>query len=339
MIKKLVFPAIMFFSLCFNALGQDDIDDTGTGWGNLFPSEQLVLNENFMGFDFFHSDSNPSSGNSDNVTDPVSGDPIYGFKDDSMYVNFLGSSDQARYIFHQCAFAPEWETAYANHEDKTPTPNVSDGFVEISRTYPASGGNLPMVHGEFILDLRQLSYVEVVEWSHSSCGGNKRGVMLEFSLDDGATWDTLRYQPGQAQFQTSFTKDVTSREKTDNEYSCQESALGMAWEEGIYTDQPLMLRFGECNGQTPRIHDVRVYGVPLHTAAEQINLNKLKIHCYNNIIRISKLADAKIYDLSGKLLLSAENTNYINLDNFQKGVYLVKVQSGNAYGTSKILLN
>ena len=118
------------------------IDDTGTGWGNLFPSEQLVLNENFMGFDFFHSDSNPSSGNSDNVTDPVSGDPIYGFKDDSMYVNFLGSSDQARYIFHQCAFAPEWQTAYANHEDKTPTPNVSDGFVEISRTYPASGGNL-----------------------------------------------------------------------------------------------------------------------------------------------------------------------------------------------------
>ena len=328
------FVLVVFFA--FNAKSQDA--STGTGWGNLFPSEQLVLNENFMGFNTFHTDSNPDEGNSDNTLDPVSGDPIYGFKNDSIEVQFLGSNEKATYIFKQCAFAPEWPTAYAYKNSTENSPNVSDGFVEISRDYPASGGNLPMIHGEFVLDLRKLSYVEIIQWSHSSTGGNKRGVMLEYSLDDGVTWDTLRYQPGSSAYANSFTKDIGTGIKTDNIFNCQPSAYGMTWEDGIWAEN-VMLRFGECGGQTPRIHDVKIYGIATPNSTSDLpEIDKLKIYSYNKTIRISKPADVAVYDLSGKTVISKKNTNIILMNDFQNGIYLVKAQVDGVQKTTKIIL-
>ncbi len=329
---------VILFIVVFSYLAKSQDITTGTGWGNLFSSEALVLNENFMGFDKFHTDSNPNDGNSDNSADPITGDPIYGFKNDSIEVQFMGSSDKATYIFRNCAFAPEWQTAYAYANSTDNTQNVSDGFVEISRDYEAAQGYLPMIHGEFILDLRKLSYVDIIQWSHSSTGGNKRGVMLEISTDDGATWDTIRYQPGGAAYALSFTKEIATGIKTQNIFNCQPSAYGMTWEDGIWSEN-VMLRFAECGEQTPRIHDVKIYGVVTPNSTSNIpEIDKLKIYSYDKTIRISKPADVAVYDLSGKTVISKKNTNIILMNDFQEGIYLVKAQLNGSVKTTKIVL-
>ncbi len=322
----------------FKAYSQDD--GIGTGWGNLFPSEPLVLNENFMGFSFFHTDNNPDSGNSENSIDPVSGDVIFGYKEDSLEIPFLGSQfSKAKYVFKQCAFAPEWSSAYAYKNASENTQNVSDGFVEISREDNVYS-SVPTIRGYMILDLRQLEYVEIIQWTHSSTGGRKRGVMLEISLDDGNTWDTLRYQPGE-NFMASFTKDFSFGEpvKTFNEYRCEPSGYGMVWEDGIWTDN-VMLRFREAGGQTPRIHDIKVHGtLKVQTAIGDKILNDFKVFSYGKSIRVSKLANIDVYNLSGKKVLSAQHTNYLQLDNVREGIYFVRAKVNDVIKTSKVLIN
>jgi hypothetical protein len=308
---------------------------TGITWGELSPSEPLVLNENFQGFEFFHTDPNTDAGNSDNKFAEDGITIIYGYKNDTVEVPIIGSaSGKINYYFNQCAFAPAWKTAYAFQQEAENTANVTNGFVEISRDYAS---NPPTVRGWFIVDLRALDFVEVIQWTHSSTGGNKRGVMCEFSVDNGTTWDTLRYQPG-SNFGLSFTKDVTTRVKTSNGYRCDPSAFGMTWEDGIWSDQPIMLRFAEAGGQTPRIHDLKVYGNYTATAVNEIADNGLKIYSFNKKIRISEVADVVIYRIDGAIIKSAKNTNLVSLDEMPDGIYLVKAKAGNKYKTTKVLI-
>lgn len=312
--------------------------DIGTGvtWGTLSPSEPLLINEKFQGFTLFHTDANPDQGNSDNKIDAVSGEVVYGYKDLVKKVALIGSNDSAvTYTFTQCAFAPEWQAAYAFKNSASNSENVSNGFVEISRTYASTP---PTVHGSFVVDLRNLSFVEVIQWSHSSTGGNKRGVLCEFSIDEGATWDTLRYQSGGAAYASSFTKDVTTREKTLNSYRCDPSAYGMTWEDGIWSNEKIMLRFGEAGGQTPRIHDLKVYGTYTPNSVPGIKNDEMKIYSANKKIIISRQAKVAVYNIAGKMVKSAENTNRIAMEGMPDGIYLVKAQSGSLMKTSKVII-
>jgi hypothetical protein len=203
---------------------------TGTGWGKLSPGEPMVLNENFRGFAHFHSDAQPNEGNSNNLD--VDGVVVYGYTNLEHSVKYIGSEHKANYSFYQCAFAPNWDTAYgyrdsvAGTSTTATTPSVSRGFVEISRTFGASGGALPTVHGHFIVDLRNLEMVEVIQYTHSSTGGNRRGFLLEYSIDDSLTWDTLRFQPGNA-WSTSFPR-TSSLEKKQRIYLIV-NPVHMAW--------------------------------------------------------------------------------------------------------------
>lgn len=325
----------------FNSMAQDA--GTGTGWAGLAPGSPLVINENFQGFPFFHSDTESNQGNSDNILDPISGEPVYGYKNLTTTVPLVGTQDNAvTYIFDQCAFAPQWKTAYAFRDEVDNTPNVSNGFVEISRTYPATGGNLPTVHGSFVVDLRKLEFVDIIQWSHSSTGGNKRGVLCEVSVDNGTTWDTLRYQPGSNYWAASFTKDVFTHAKTPNTYNCQPSAFGMTWEDGIWAEN-VMLRFSECvipilGGQTARIHDLKVYGDYTSTSAGTISKDELKIYSYLKKIRISEQAKVAVYNITGSLVRTADKTNLITMDDMPAGIYLVKAMAGNRAKTAKVII-
>ena len=202
-----------------------------------------------------------------------------------------GIGSKIRYYFSQCAFAPHWLTAYAYRDSLASgsganSDNVSRGFVEISRNYGASGGNAPTVRGYFTVDLRELEFVEVIQWSHSSTGGNKRGAACEISLDNGVIWDTLRYQPG-TNYTASFTKDITSGVKTSNLFRCDPSAYGMTWEEGIYAEN-VMLRFNIASNQALRIHDLKVYGTYTgHTGSKDVKADELKFYLEHRILRIS----------------------------------------------------
>jgi hypothetical protein len=328
----LLFAAMI--SVNFSAIAQLNTG-TGSTWGELSPAEPLLLNENFQSFPFFHSDTNPDAGNSDNKFAEDGITVIYGYKNDTVDVPIIGSSSgKIKYYFYQCAFAPTWKTAYAFQGSVENTANVSDGFVEISRTY---GSTPPTVHGWFIVDLREIDFVELIQWTHSSTGGNKRGVMCEFSIDNGTTWDTLRYQPG-TNFGLSFTKDVTTGAKTANGYRCDPSAYGMTWEDGIWTDQPIMLRFAEAGGQTPRIHDLKVYGSYTPTAIKDVTDNGLKVYSYNKTIKVSELAEIVVYRIDGVLVKSAKNTNIVSLNEMPEGIYIVKAKAGNKTKTQKMFI-
>lgn len=325
---------VILFVPCYMAQAQLNTS-TGTGWGiDLFTSEPLILNENFQGFEFFHSDSNPDDGNSDN-TFGNSGDIVSGYKSFASKAPIWGTTDSIiTYDFKHCAFAPQWKTAYAYAGQGENTDNVSDGFVEISRKYTSSP---PTVSGYFIIDLSAIEYVEIIQWSHSSTGGNKRGVMCEFSIDKGASWDTLRYQPGTA-YRASFTKDVATRVKTYNGYRCDPSAYGMLWEDAIFHTGGIMLRFSECGGQTPRIHDLKVYGTYNSTPAQEIKNRELKIYCFNRKINISAYADVEIYNIAGTLVKKAKNVNHVDLGCIPQGVYIVKAKHKYLTNIRKVLV-
>lgn len=311
--------------------------NTGTGvpWGELSPTEPLVLDENFQGFEFFHSDENPDMGNSSNAYDEAGG-IIYGYKNDTTIVDALNAPGiKIGYYCTQCAYAPDWQTAYAYQQETENTANVSNGFVEVSRNFPSDP---PTIAGEFVVDLRQLDFVEVIQWTHSSTGGNKRGVMLQFSLDDGMTWDTLRYQPGGAAFGDSFTKDPTTGIKTPNGYRADPSAFGMTWEDGVYAEN-VMLKFLEAGGQTPRIHDLKVYAsfTPM-TPVVDLYENDLRIEQVNRLINVSEIADIAVYHTNGQLLKTATNSDQLHLTELPSGLYIVHVQSGKKLKSKKVFI-
>jgi len=243
----------------------------------------------------------------------------------------------AVYDCKQVAFAPEWKTAWAFRDGTDNTANVSDGFIEVSREY---GSNPGTIAGHFIVDLRELSYVEVIQWTHSSCGGNKRGVMIEWGIPSADTivWDTLRYQPGNP-WNESFTKDVYTGEKTPNGYRCDPSAYGMVWEDGVWSDQGILLRFTACGyPQVPRIHDLKVYGTIGATASKKIGQPGLKVFTYDRIIRISEIAKVEVFNITGKMVRYKDNTNKVFVSDLPGGIYIVKTQAGNSTKTSKVFL-
>lgn len=312
---------------------------TGVTWGELGASEPLLLNENFQGFEQFHSDETTDQGNSNNSYDTDGVTLIYGYKNDSVEVPILGSqSGKITYIFDQCAFAPTWIAAWAFKNATDNTPNVSNGFVEVSRDYGASGGYAPTIRGHFIVDLREIEFVEVIQWTHSSCGGNKRGVMCQFSLDDGATWDTLRYQPGNT-WSLSFTKDPTTGIKTANGFRCDDSAYGMTWEDGIYASN-VMLRFLEAGTQTPRIHDLKVYGTytPPTSVTKMYNDDELRIYSAKKVIHISEESDVEVYSIHGAMLKQINQTRKVVMKDLPEGVYIVKAKNQTKRATTKILI-
>lgn len=330
----MLYALVVFLLSVTGALAQLN---TGTGveWGTLSPSEPLLLDENFQGFEFFHSDSGADQGNSNNVYGDDGASIIYGYKSDTVMVDALNTPGvQIGYYFNQCAFAPEWKTAYAERDSSANTDNVSDGFVEISRDFPSDP---PTVKGEFIVDLRALDFVEVIQWSHSSTGGNKRGAMLEFSLDDGTTWDTLRYQPGNL-WSESFTKDPVTGVKTENGYRCDPSAYGMTWEDAVYAEN-VMLRFLEAGGQTPRIHDLKVYGTatPM-TPVRDLFDNDLMITQVNQEVQVSEMADIAIFHADGKLLQTVSDVYRVELNDLPTGVYIIRAQAGRKLKARKVFV-
>lgn len=330
--KKFTLLVVMIIALTggctFLANAQADTGP-GTGWGTLNPGYDLVLNEKFQGFAFYHSDSTSNMGNSNNVTDEVTGEVTYGYKNMDTTFTFLNSCQKVTYIFDTCAFAPNWKAAYAFRDTVDNVAGMSDGFVEISRR--ASGTS----RGHFTVDLRNLEFVEAIQYSHSSCGGTKRGITVEFSIDNGETWDTLRYQPGNT-YANSYSKDIFTGEKTSNVYNCQTSAYGMLWEDAVYSEN-LMLRFLESAGQVVRLHDLKVFGTPKECSAVEDYASKLAIRKAGNVVLFSKYVDVRVFNLSGVMVKTGKNTRELDLSDLNNGAYIVKALFDNQSASKKII--
>ncbi len=335
-----LFLTIVFWGLSNFQVQAQDIG-TGIAWGTLAPGEPMLLNEKFQKFSHFHSRSNTNDSNSRNTADAEGNITAWGYKNDSVKVPIIGSNKgNITFKFYQCAFAPAWPTAYAYRDSVTQvtatpvnTAGVSNGFVEISRLYPSHY----TIDGYFLIDLREIEFVEVIQYSHSSCGGTRRGLLLEFSLDNGGKWDTLRYQPGDG-WTASFSRDVTTLVKTANIINCTPSAFGMTWEEGIYAEN-VMLRFGIARNQALRIHDLKIYGT--YTGTTKVDTKReseLKIYNAYRKIRISDLSDVIVYDMYGRVVKHAFQTRQISMDDVPAGIYLVKAQAGPVLKTGKVIV-
>ncbi|MGQ1948219.1 T9SS type A sorting domain-containing protein [Geofilum sp. OHC36d9] len=327
-----------------NGLAQDT--GTGTGWSEAGSS--LLLNLKFQNFEHFHSQADANSGNSRGVVNPELDptDPEYitpGYMDLQETKSFIGSSSSVDLIFYQCAFAPEWMTAYA-YRDEVAIPGtgfntvgVSNGFVEISREYESQY----TIPGYFEIDLGNLPYIEMIQYSHSSTGGNKRGLMVEFSLDNGVSWDTLRYQPDAA-YNDAFTKDIFTSEKTPNIYRCDPSSYGMLWEDKLYfspdpeLNEHLKIRFSTAVSQSLRIHDFIVYG-DLPTALNPVLSQDLGISYTGDLVSVNEACDISIYSLTGTLIKHVEKARFVSVKDLVSGIYVIKAQVDSKIAVTKIL--
>lgn len=299
-----------------------------TGWDNLLPVEQLLLDMNFQEYPFFHADSNPDQGNS-TYANPEG----VGYMDTKDFRTIYASTDSIFLDFYQCAFAPEWIAAYAYKDSVDMPAGITPGFVEISREYESH----LTVNGHLIIDCRQLSFIEVVQYSHSSCGGNKRGFTFSAGnydpVGDSIVWDTIRAQG------SNYGDDNIGELAAS--FNCQLSAFGMRWEDGIW-DSYDYLRFTKPFGfsQAVRLHDLRIYGLPEHSTIgiSDIHVKEIGIECYNKTIRLSETADIGIYDLSGKLLRRADNITTYNVNDLPEGLYIVRAKTDSQTTTNKVLI-
>ncbi len=300
----------------------------GTGW-TLQTSTYLVLDEDFTGFPFVHSDDNPDMGNSDNL-DTLNP----GYIDTILYVKAMGSSfDTISLDFYQCAFAPNWMPAYwyqdsVNELTITTPAEVSRGFVEISREYESWA----TINGHLIIDLSEVRFIEAIQFSHSSCGGNKRGFTLAASTDYGVTWDTVMVMTG-----NSTTSDPSG-------YDCQESARGMLWELGLYMGSlvspgdSVLLRFTKPPGfvQAVRLHDLKIYGEGHSMGIGQTRVDRIKISVFNGFIRLSEPADIQVYGVNGMLVRQAQRVESLYIRDLPSGIYIVKAKTDGYLSTRKI---
>ena len=297
-----------------------------TGWDNLQPAEQLVLDMNFQEYPFFHSDENPDQGNS-TYTEPEG----VGYMDTAHFVLVPGSSDTIFLDYYQCAFAPDWLAAWAYADTVDMPAGMTPGFVEISRYYEKHS----TVNGHFIIDLRQMEFVEVVQWSHSSCGGKRRGFTLEIIRINGTDTtvvDTLRAQAEPASI--SIGDNATN-------FDCLLSAYGMRWEDGVW-DSDILLRFTKSMNylQAVRLHDLRVYGIPKNsnTSVNNIQASEIGIICTGRVIRLSETADIGIYSLSGALLKRADRVDHYAVTDLPDGMYIVRARTESQTTTNRILI-
>jgi len=329
-LKALALVLTMGATFFSNRLYSQADTGTGTGWSTLNPTDPMVLKENFQGYKFFHSDTTANMGNSNNVVDEVTGLTIPGYTNLDTSYNYIGSSVYKVHMkFDTCAFAPKWKAANAYRDSAENTPGVTDGFVEISRKYSGT------VRGYFTVDLRELEFVEAIQYSHSSCGGNKRGVLVQYSIDGGITWDSLRYQPGTS-YATSFTTDIFTKQRTPNSYRCDPSAYGMLWEDAIYADN-LMIRFLESGGQVVRIHDLKVYATLKGVGVKQFT-NNLGMRIMNGNISFSNEVDVSLYSISGTRIKSENSTRNLFIGDLQNGIYIARARFEGKVAEKKIVI-
>ena len=84
--KEKIFTLFLFVLIGGSMSLYAQVLNTGTGveWGTLGANEPLVVDEDFQGFEFFHSDEMPNEGNSSHSIDPISNDTIFGYKNDTV---------------------------------------------------------------------------------------------------------------------------------------------------------------------------------------------------------------------------------------------------------------
>lgn len=283
----------------------------GVGWGSTgeVGNEPLIVNENFQNWEKTHSVATQeiiTAGGSAGVSST--------WVDKTVYVPAVTDENVKIAIdLISCAVAPDFHSQYYYNDDMQDFPKdlVSKGFVELGRTnYPPVAPSM----GEFII--RNLEYVEGLQYSYTSSGGNKRGFELFMSVDDGATWTSIRHETGNFNTSTSGI-DV------------QASGYGLRFEDAVYeSNVSFKFTVSSINPQIVRLHDLKIYGsAGTGNSIELESGASFKIKNTKQEISLTANADVEIYSTTGTLVKAAQNATNLNITDLPSGVYVVKAVS------------
>lgn len=316
--KNFKFLILFFFAstMCLSSYAYD-LTGGGTGWGVSGIAEAgypIIMNENFQNWTSYTSITDTSVF----VTGGTAACSSIWYPDTTnikvpVYSNSTKTGDSCALRLVSCAVAPSYWSQY--HYDPTKTTYsstlASKGYVEIGRTTSA-----PIAPSEGALITPVFSYVEGIQYSFSSTGGNKRGFTLWYSTDKGVTWTALRNETGS----TGGTGGV----------NLLASGYGILFEDLVELSN-VMFKFTTCstNVQIVKIHDLIVYGTYATTTAgvSSATSSSLQITTSQNYITTSQEANVNIYTISGSAVSSEKNVTEVSTENLPSGVYIVKATS------------
>jgi len=318
---------LLFLALTVMVLG--NINDVlavtgyfGTGWNRTGFSPKIV-DINFQSWaDEPHDPNNPTV-----CPDPV---PDNGFYTPHrvIYLPVPNTSTFVPFTLDSCLVRNACPPV-ANSGSKTRNTGVSNGFIELKRYY--TGGSTPSLSpGLGHLIIGPISYLEYIQYSTSTNGGNKRGFYLEKSEDGGDTWTLVRRE----------TSNLTLSTSGDNNLECSN---GMQWEDDI-NGVDCYLRFrntttaADGGAQMIRIHDVKIWGEPsLISGVNTSVATQLRASINNIRVKLTDFADIDIFDISGTKVLSQIDTKELNIANLPGGVYIMKAKNANSTLTKKFI--
>ena len=91
------------------------------------------------------------------------------------------------------------------------------------------------------------------------------------------------------------------------------------------------------NNDAYYIDNVKLHLRDITTGTKTTEVNPLIVYCAGNTIKISDVASQiDVYNVEGRLLVSAKNTSVINVSNLGKGIYIVKAQVNGQTFNSKV---
>ncbi len=226
------------------------------------------------------------------------------------------------------------------------------GFIELSRLASATANTPPSRLG--FIEIDSIPQCERIQWSFSSTSW-KRGVKCDINFNDGTGWQPQRWVASNYNWEAVFAEqgyqfeEMLGKQNDPTSYvsvrfriwdgdsihykvNANDNSLSTSTYSGTMT--PLAM------WQTVRIHQIVIYSgavptqAPVPTVVNSIYAeNGIKVYLRGQNIVLSEQAYAELYSVEGKRVFKGTTDN-IDVSNYSKGIYIVKVT--NSFGKVQI---